>query len=91
MALAERDPRATGRDVGLDRWNSPEWARIRWAVYRTLLDMTIFPTRSPGGEPLPNALRVLGVEHDLIDAATSQPTERLLRLNPHLPQPGTSR
>ncbi len=69
-------------DDGFQRWHSREWEPIRRAVYRTLVDMTVFPTLSPEGVPMLNALRQTAVEHGLIDAVTSQPSERLLRLNP---------
>jgi hypothetical protein len=71
-------------DIALKQWNSPEWAVIRHAVYRTLLDMTVFPALDRNGLPLPNALRQSAVRHHLIDARTSQPTDGLVRLNPHL-------
>lgn len=70
--------------IALERWNAREWQAIRHAVYRTLLDMTVFPALSHDGVPLPNALRHTAVEHGLIDPATSQPTDRLLWLNPGL-------
>jgi hypothetical protein len=75
-------------DNALERWNSREWHAIRHAVYRTLLDMTVFPALSREGVPLPNALRHTAVERGLIDTVTSQPTDRLLWLNPGLRPPG---
>lgn len=78
-------PTAPG-DGGLERWRSREWQPIRYAAYRTLIDMTIFPALRDG-VPLPNALRADAVRHGLIDAVTSRPTERLLRLNPGLRVP----
>jgi hypothetical protein len=86
MAPAPQDAHATSRDDGLRRWNSREWTTIRHTVYRTLLDMTVFPALRRDGAPLPNALRQTAAEHDLIDATTSQPTDVLLRLNPYLRQ-----
>ncbi len=75
------------RDEGLERWRSREWQPIRYAAYRTLIDMTVFPALSRDGVPLPNALRGDAVRHDLIDRVSSWPTERLLRLNPGLRVP----
>lgn len=88
--VAHADPRApTGRpDAGLQRWSSREWQAVRHAVYRTLLDMTVFPALSREGVPLPNALRHTAVGHGLIERTTDQPTERLLWLNPGLRRPG---
>lgn len=74
------------RDGGLEHWRSRDWQPIRHAAYRTLIDMTIFPALRDG-IPLPNALRADAVRHGLIDSVTSQPTERLLRLNPSLREP----
>ena len=88
VTLAEQNNRTGCPEASLHCWNSREWQAIRHAVYRTLLDMTVFPALSREGIPLPNALRHTAVEHGLIDAATGQPTERLLWLNPGLRPPG---
>ncbi len=82
MPAARATALTVSPDNGLERWHAREWEPIRRAVYRTLVDMTVFPTLSPEGVPMLNALRQSAVEHGLIDAVTSQPTERLLRLNP---------
>ncbi len=81
MPIATREA-----EIGLERWRSREWRPVRHAAYRTLLDMTVFPALH-NGVPLPNALRRNAVDHCLIDAVTSRPTERLLRLNPGLRVP----
>lgn len=88
VTLADQAMRSDCPGAGLQRWNSRKWQAGRHAVYRTLLDMTVFPALGREGVPLPNALYHSAVEHGLIDAATGQPTERLLRLNPGLRRPG---
>ncbi len=77
-------------DAGLRRWNSHEWQAIRHAVYYTLVDMTMFPALGRNGVPLPNVLHHSAVEHGLIQPGTSQPTKRLLQLNPGLRNPDAS-
>ncbi len=91
MAVAQSSVPTAPADDGLRFWHSHGWRAVRRAVYLTLLDMTVFPELNRDGDPLPNALRQSAVEHGLIDAVTSRPTERLLRLNPGLRQPGESR
>lgn len=84
VTLADQRMRTGCPAASPQRWNSRDWQDIRRAAYRTLLDMTVFPALSREGVPMPNALRANAVQHGLIDAATGQPTERLLRLNPSL-------
>jgi len=91
MASAQQQERTISEDIGLQRWNSREWAPIRHAVYRTLVDMTVFPALRRDGVPFPSALRQSAVEHDLIDATTSRPTDVLLWLNPYLRPQGVRR
>ncbi len=88
VTLGDQTIRSGCPGAGLRRWNSRDWQAVRHAVYRTLLDMTVFPALGRKGVPLPNALYHGAVEHGLIDAATGQPTERLLWLNPGLRRPG---
>ena len=58
LAAPDRTSTSTApRDGGLERWRSREWQPIRYVAYRTLIDMTVFPTLSRDGVPLPNALR----------------------------------
>jgi hypothetical protein len=85
--LPESPARTDRADIGLQRWNSPEWQAIRHATHHTLIDMTVFPTLSRKGVPLPNALHHTAVERGLIHPVTSRPTERLLWLNPGLRPP----
>ncbi len=88
LAAPDRTSASTApRDGGLERWRSPDGQPIRYAAYRTLIDMTVFPALSRDGMPLPNALRADAVRHGLLNRVTSRPTERLLRLNPGLRAP----